>query len=311
MLLALHAAVALAANGYHQFTVAHDHPFTVTLRKSMLVLALDEVPPDAVNFSVVDRRNRTLMVPIAAFSHLILFETSLSITVPARSRLRYLIHFWLIPRHLCSSVSYSGIVDHRVTFQLRSDSVHSDFCLFSQAGASSYSAAIDFQSSLAATRVEFYTNSKSADRVCKRPSLCRFSARRPFFVRVANATNAEFEAVVSLAARRGGVDSHECSVKPIPVLVEPPIQVPMGRLTITDVKCVSQAENTLRTVVFDIAVGLVALALLALLHWSGVINLRVLWKCSGESERFGALKENPYADPLPNIVIDEKQADEL
>jgi multisubunit Na+/H+ antiporter MnhC subunit len=87
--------------------------------------------------------------------------------------------------------------------------------------------------------------------------------------------------------------------------------MPLGALSVSDVQCVSMAENTLQNIVIGFAVVSVTLALLVALHRFRVINLRAIFCCSADGQRFDSLKENPYADPLPRIVIDEKKDDKV
>jgi hypothetical protein len=280
------------SKGYHTFVVKPNRPFCVTLQHSMLVFALDEVPPSRVNFTVIDPKNRTLPVPMQTFTHILFFDTTIFVSVPKGES--FPLHYWLIPTDLCSAISYSAIADHQLTLKLHSPSLPSDFCIFSQSGAASYSATLDYHSDSTKGKIEFWTNSISPARRCRRNSLCQFTSRRPFFMRVINATDAEFEARVHFTALRRSIQSYECGIRPLPIVIRPPIQMPMGVIEISDIACVSMAEDVLSWVVTGIAVVTLISVLLCILHCSGVIDLKFLVR----KDRFKELGENPYAAPI-------------
>jgi hypothetical protein len=307
MLAVLPVVALCSTKGYHTFAVKHDRPFAVILNENILVVALDEVPPPYVNFTVVDRKNQTTAVPMSTFSHILFFKTTIFVSVVGRRV--FSLHYWLIPTTVCSAVSYSAIADHQLTFRLQSDNARSDFCIFSQSGAGSYSAILDYHSEAPRPRVEFWTQSTGPARRCKRGRLCEFRSSRPFFLRVANITDAAFHAAITFWAFRWAVDSSECSMKPIPFLVEPPIQIPMGVMSVAGIQCVSMAEDVLRYTAIVLCVGAVGVAVLCALHWSGYINLRATCGCTREGDRFRDLKENPYAEPLPAIGVVQVEKD--
>jgi hypothetical protein len=118
-------------------------------------------------------------------------------------------------------------------------------------------------------------------------------------MRVTNVTKAAFEASVTFWAFRWSVDSYECAIKPLPILIEPPIQMPMGVFSIDGIHCVSMADDVLQFVVVVGGVAIVCVIILCAMQLLGYINLRAICGLSSESARFGELKANPYADPLP------------
>jgi hypothetical protein len=282
--------------GYHTFTVRHDRPFAISLKKNLLVFALDEPPSSTTTFTVVDRHNRSIPLPFLIFTHLYFFETTILVTVPYGSIC--VLHYWLLPTSLCSSISYAAIADHQLSFRLSSDSVKTDFCIFTQSGASAYTAILDYYSASPRGRIEFYTSSVGPDKRCKRNGICQFKSNRPFFIRVVNVTDFQFDASISLWALRRSIESSECLIQPIPVVIEPPVQVPLGAMVTSEIKCVSMAEDMLRYVGIGAAIFVAALGALVVLHRIGFINVRTLFGCTKESDRFDALKESPYADPL-------------
>jgi hypothetical protein len=89
----------------------------------------------------------------------------------------------------------------------------------------------------------------------------------------------------------------------MPFLIEPPIQIPMGVISVAGIQCVSMAEDVLKYTVIGLCVGALGVAVLCAMHWSGYINLRAAWGCTRERDRFRDLKENPYAEPLPAIGV--------
>jgi hypothetical protein len=252
-------AIRSYPKGYHSFTVKYDRPFAIILKKNMLVLALDEIPSPTVNFTVFDRHNKSALIPMLPLTHLYFFETTFMVTVPKQQS--YTLHYWILPTSLCSSISYAAVADHQLSFRLSSESARTDFCLFSQSGASSYTAILDYHSGSPNNRIEFYTKSTGPAKKCKQNSQCEFRSNRPFFMRVVNVTNYEFEATLNFWAFRRSIDSSECLIKPIPILIEPPIQVPMGVISITDIHCVSMAEDLLKYILIAIVVVVVASAI--------------------------------------------------
>jgi hypothetical protein len=188
-------------------------------------------------------------------------------------------------------------VDHSISFRLSSDKLASDFCLFSQSGASSYKVKLDFESNALHARAELWTTALRPDKKCQSVG-CNWRSRRPFFVRVVNASGAEFASAFTLSVFRSGFQSLECSLKPLPIMVDPTVQIPMGFLAMTDITCVSMAVYLLRVIGFSVASIIVAGALLAVLQAVGFIDIRTCFGCGGEADRFNALKENPYAQEL-------------
>jgi hypothetical protein len=298
---------ALALNDYHTFTVKPDRPFSMALDTSILVLDIGIIPSEDLQLTVVNRLNQTQIVPMTSQSHLMFVETTLAISLINPAARPHEIHFWLLQAHLCAAVSYSVIIDHRVSFQLNSDSGNSEFCVFTHSGsADSYSAFLDFRSTMRQTRIEFYTNSATPDWTCPLNSICSFSSRQPFVVRFANVTTANLIAAVSLSADRENIDPYGCDVKPIPFLVEPRAQTPIDGLSISDIQCGSMAENTLKNVGIGVSVAAAVLVVLVWMHHWGVIDLKRILLCSGETERFVVLKENPYTEPLLESAVENK-----
>jgi hypothetical protein len=298
MLIALFLGrISSYTKGYHTFTVKHDRPFAIALKKNLLVFALDELPSSSTNFTIVDRHNRSIPISFDTFTHLYFFETTILVTVPPGKAC--VLHYWLLPTSLCSSISYAAIADHQLSFRIRSDSVKSDFCIFTQSGASTYTAILDYYSAAPRNRIEFYTSSVAPDKRCPRNGICQFKANRPFFIRVVNVTDFQFDASISLWTLRRSIESSECLIQAIPIVIEPPILLPLGLMSTSEIKCVSMAEDMLKYIGVGIAVFAVALVLLVVLHRIGYINVRAIFGCTGESDRFNALKESPYADPLP------------
>jgi hypothetical protein len=283
MLLPLLLAGALSyTKGYHTFTVKHDHPFAISLKKNLLVFALNEILSPVVNFTVIDRRNRSIQIPFVTFTHLYFFETTILVTVPS-GRI-CLLHYWLLPTALCSSISYAAIADHQLSFRLSSDSVKSDFCIFTQSGASTYTAIMDYYSASPRSRIEFYTSSVGPDKRCRGNGICEFKATRPFFIRVANVTGSEFDAKFTVWALRRSIESSECMIQAIPIVIEPPILMPLGAMLTSEIKCVSMAEDMLRYIVIALGVVVAGGGVLVLLHRIGYINIMAIFGCMKESD---------------------------
>jgi hypothetical protein len=283
--------------GYHTFTVKHDRPFAIALKKNLLVFALDEPPSRRANFAVVDRHNQSISIPFLAFTHIYFFDTTILVSVPPGTIC--VLHYWLLPTSLCNSISFAAVADHRLSFRLNANPAKTDFCIFSQSGAASYTAILDYYSASPRNRIEFYTSSVGPDRQCKRNGICKFKANRPFFIRIANITGFEFDASITLWALRRSTELTDCRVQPIPIVIEPPVQIPIGAMLASDITCVSMAEDVLKYIGIGIGVFGVAFVVLVVLHRMEYINVRALFGCTKEMERFNALKEHPWADPLP------------
>jgi hypothetical protein len=66
------------------------------------------------------------------------------------------------------------IADHQLLFRLSSESAPTDFCIFSQSGASSYTAILDSHSGSPNNRIEFCASSTGRAKKCKLNSLSEF-----------------------------------------------------------------------------------------------------------------------------------------
>jgi hypothetical protein len=282
-------------DGYHSFKVTKKRPFFVTLRDKMLIFALDELPHPEVTFTAMDSKNSTSPIPMASFTHVQFFQTSVYVSI-TKGR-PYVLHYWLLPPTICPSVSYSAMADRSITFKLEQDKLTSDFCLFSQSGASSYSVKFEYESQSLHTRVEFWSSAKRPDRKCK-GEVCQWKSSKPFFMRVINGSDAAFTGVMALSIFRSGIQSTECSLKVIPIVVESNVQIPMGHFSVTDIKCVAMAEYLLVVVGVSIAAAITAIAILMLFHTIGFIDLRACFGCRSEEDHFKGLKENPYAHQI-------------
>jgi hypothetical protein len=300
--------VVISLNDYHIFTVKPDRPFSMTLDRSILVLAISK-PSEDLQLTIVNHLNQTQIIPMTYWSHLMFTETSIAISLKNPAAMAIQIHCWLLPNHFCDAVSYSVIVDHRISFQLLSDSAASNFCLFAHSGkANRYSTFLDFHSTVAQAGVEFYTNSIVPDYTCQLNSICTFASERPFITRFANVTKANLAAAITLSADRESIDPYECGVKRIPFIVEPPVHTPMSEVSISDTKCVSMAENTLKNIGIGVTVVVAVLVLLTWMHLWGVIDLKAMMLGSRETVRFLLLKENPYAQPLFETVAENTKS---
>jgi fumarate reductase subunit D len=89
-------------------------------------------------------------------------------------------------------------------------------------------------------------------------------------------------------------------VKPIPILIEPPIQIPMGVISTSEIECVSMAEGLLKYTLIGILVVVIILVIFMGLHRCEYINMRAAFGCTKETERFKALKESPFEEALQN-----------
>jgi hypothetical protein len=275
-------------------------PFCVALTTKTLVLALDDTPPIWVNFSVIDRKNASYPIPISTLSHLQLLETTILVT--AEKRHSYVLHYWLIPRTLCSSVSYATIADRSISFELATPAFKSDFCIFPQSGASTYSWSIGSHTTGHFSQIDFYTRASEAAKTCT-SDVCEYSSSKPTFVRISADRDREFSASVAFTTFRSSIASYECSIKALPLLIDPPVQIPMDLMSVSEIKCISMAETVLIWMAIGIgAVGIVAV-LVCLLHACGVINVKMICGCRTEVDHFTSLKENPYATELdPDAV---------
>jgi hypothetical protein len=295
LILTFIQAVFTVKDGYHSFRISESKPFSVSLSTKMIIFALDEPPPPSINFSVVDRRNRTSPIPISTITHLQLFETTIHVTAPPK--ITYVLHYWIFPRSLCSSVSYAAIADRSISFELSSPRLTSNFCIFPQSGSRSYTWSIDYQSAAPSAAIEFYSNTRQISQVCKGHS-CSHTSSSPVFVRVVNATDYEFRAAVAFTTFRTGISSYECSIKTTPLLIQLPVQIPSDLVSVTDIKCTSMAETILIWLVIGIVIVGIVTVLVLVLQLYGVINIRSMFGLSVESEHFTTLRENPYASEL-------------
>jgi hypothetical protein len=296
MFLLLMARIVQAVNdGYHSFKVTHKKPFCVALTTKMLVFALDETPDPSVNFSVIDQKNRSSPIPISTLTHLQLFETTILVTAP-RSH-PYVLHYWLLPRTVCSSISYAAIADRSISFELTSPLLKSEFCIFPQSGASSYSWNIDYHTTAPYAQIEFYTSAKKPSQICE-STPCSFSSSRPAFVRVLGVADHEFNAAVGFTTFRNSITLYECSIKGMPLLIEPPVQIPMDLLSINEIKCMSMAESVLIWLLIGFCAMLVVNCIIYVLQRCGVISIKYLCSWGRESDHFTNLRQNPYASEL-------------
>jgi hypothetical protein len=293
--LILPSALFALPDGYHSFKVSHKRPFYISLTDRMLFFAFDEYPHPGVNFTVIDSKNQTSPIPMTSFTHIQFFQTSVHVSTAKGHP--YVLHYWLLSPRICSSVSYSALADHSISFRLSSDRLTSDFCLFSQSGASSYDIKLDLESHSPHARAELWTTARGPDKKCRSEG-CNWKSKRPFFLRVLNASDAEFSSALTLSVFRSGFQSLECSLKSVPIMVGPTVQIPMGFLAMTDIKCVSMAVYLLRVIGFTVGTIIIAVTLLGLLQAIGFINIRTFFGCGAEAERFNALKEDPYAHEL-------------
>jgi hypothetical protein len=288
-----------ASKGYHAFTVKPDRPFSVSLRQNMLVLTLIDIPTKSFHFTVSDRSNHTHPVLIGQHSHIAFFKTSVFASISKGS---FTLHFWLIPTKLCGSVSYSAVADHQVVFEIWSNILPSDFCIFSQSGVSSHNVHLHYQSDGTNSSAAFYTNGNHPAKSCKPGSVCHFRSGRPFFVRFSNVYEAGFEAKLNVVANRHSIETVDCGFRPIPVLIEPPMQMPLGGLSVSDLHCSSMAEKVLRIVLAAGVAFICAVGLLVVLHRIKCIDMRALCGCSNEQQHFDSLKDNPYAGQLDQEI---------
>jgi hypothetical protein len=281
-----------ALKRYHAFTVTPDRPFSIRLQKSMLVLTLAHPPPDSVVLTVSDRANRTHALPLGQHSHIAFFKTSVFATISSGS---FTLEFWLIPASLCGSVSYSATADYRLLFEVRSNYLPADFCIFSQSSVA-HRVYLTYRSDGTNNTAAFYAATDARPQICHASELCRFESNRAFFLRFSDVYEAGFEATISIVANRRTIEAAECGFRPVPVLIEPPMQLPLGDFSVPRVQCTSAAGDVLRVAVAGILATAASLALLAVLHLAGCIDVRAICRCSLEREHFDALRAHALAD---------------
>jgi hypothetical protein len=162
--------------GYHALTVKSNHSVSFTLANHLLVLTLHSPPPDSLVLAVIDHKNVSQRVDIAHHTHVAFFETTLAISAARRD---FRLSYWLLPANVCGSVSYWAVADHQLHFEVRSQSLRSDFCIFSQSGARTLRAALDYQSDATGSRVEFFSDPDEPARRCRPGMVCSHSSDRP------------------------------------------------------------------------------------------------------------------------------------
>jgi hypothetical protein len=284
-----------------------NHSLSFTLTKHLFVLTLDAPPPDSLVLAVIDGKNISQRIDIAQHTHVAFFETTLSISI---SRRDFRLHYWLLPANVCGSVSYWAVADHVLHFEVRSQSLRSDFCIFSQSNARTLRAALDYQSDATSSRVEFFSDPDEPVRRCRPGMICSHSSDRPFFIRFANVSDAGFDAKLNIIAFRRSLETVRCGIGPIPFVIEPPVIVPVGGLSVLERQCISMAEDTIKLVLFVCAVVAVGLTLLIVLHRIGCIDVPAVCGCSREQQRFDSLRENLYATQIAQELATPANPDE-
>ncbi|OHT06410.1 hypothetical protein TRFO_05621 [Tritrichomonas foetus] len=290
------------SKGFHSFTVTHKTPFHIRLTKNILYFILDEQPPASVSFSAINKQNQSTPIPMNSLSHIQFFDTIVYVTAP--KKVRYTLHFWLVPNELCPGISYASTADMAISTELTAATLSSDFCIFGQAGSSSYSADFLYQTNSTRSRVEFYKHPSKPARKCKKGVKCHYSSSMPFFLRISGASGYKFSSSFLYKVHRSNIDSYECSFKTIPYLVDGPIQMPIGHLNVRHTKCVSAAEDMLSNVTLISGGIIVCIMLLILLHCAGVINLKIILGCTKEADRFKELRQNPYASHIQQDAVE-------
>jgi hypothetical protein len=140
--------------------------------------------------------------------------------------------------------------------------------------------------------------------------ICSHSSDRPFFIRFANVSDAGFDAKLNIIAFRPSLETVRCGIGPIPFVIEPPVIVPVGGLSMLERQCISMAEGAIKLVLFVCAVVAVGLTLLIILHRVGCIDVPAACGYSREQQRFDSLRENPYATQIAQELATPANPDE-
>ena len=291
------------SRGYHTYVVTHKKPFHIKLSSSILVFVLDDIPPSHINFTSINKiNNRATSIPVESLSQMQFFDTTLFVSVP--KKVSYPLHFWLVPLDLCPGISYAVTSDFAISYSLESKRAKSDFCLFPQASASSYSFEIGGKVGPQNSRVEFYQSPNTIKPAKKCTGVtdkktCSYSSSTPFFVKFHNIAGSSVDMKMIYKAKGVTSKSHECSIKAIPYAVGGVLpQFASGDLRASEINCYSTAEETLTYIKYGSAVILFALVVIVVLHVAGFINIRVICSGSSSEDRFNKLKENPYANEI-------------
>lgn len=292
------------SRGYHTYVVTHKKPFHIKLSSSILVFVLDDVPPSHINFTSINNiNNRATSIPVESLSQMQFFDTTLFVSVP--KKVSYPLHFWLVPLNLCPGISYAVTSDFAVSYSLSTKKAKSDFCIFPQASASSYSYEIQGDLGSSNPKIEFYKspNTVKPAKKCSEVSdkkTCSYSSSTPSFVKVKNVAGSSIDLKMIYKVKRASSTVHDCSVKAIPFAVGGVLpQFASGDLRVDGISCYSAAEETLTYVKIGSVVIIITIVVIVVLQIAGFINIKIVC-CGGTSsdDRFNQLKQNPYANEI-------------
>jgi hypothetical protein len=87
---------------------------------------------------------------------------------------------------------------------------------------------------MTSSRVEFFSDRDEPVRRCRPGMICSHSSDRPFFIRFANVSDAGFDAKLNIIAFRRSLETVRCGIGPIPFVIEPPVIVPVGGLSMLE-----------------------------------------------------------------------------
>lgn len=302
------------SRGYHTYIVTHKKPFHIRLSTSILVFVLDDIPPSHINFTSINNiNNRATSIPVDSLSQMQFFDTTLFVSVP--KNVKYPLHFWLVPVDLCPGISYSVTSDFAISYSLSTKKAKSDFCLFPQASASSYSFEIGGKVGASNSRVEFYESPNTLKPIKKCTDVsdskkCSYSSSTPYFVKFYNIAGSPVDLKMIYKAKGVTTNSHECSIKAIPYAVGGVLpQFASGDLRASEISCYSAAEETLTYVKIGSVVIVIAIIVVAILQIAGYINIKIICCGTSSDDRFNQLKQNPYANEL-TLQQDENHAKE-
>ncbi|OHS99134.1 hypothetical protein TRFO_34486 [Tritrichomonas foetus] len=281
--------------GFHSFTVTHKKPFHIRLTKNLLVFVLEKEPPKNINFTSINKHNKSVKIPAEILPNMQFFDTAIYVSVP--KKVKYRLHFWIVPTNLCSGISYSVTSDFAISYELHTAKSPADICIFGQGGASSYSTEIDAKFTSKNSRVNFYRNVNKPSRKCKPNHPCSYSSSKPFFIRVSNITGSEVTMKMIYKIKKSGSKPNDCAFRPIPYLIDGTHHTPVTNMKVKDIVCFSASEEWRSLLTIGVAVSIIVILIFAALQGFGCINFFSLFT-GGSEDRFKALKANPFAGEL-------------
>ena len=245
------------------------------------------------NLTYINYKNVVSAVPNFGDNNLQVFNGKLQIFQNTSSTKH--LTFWYLPQAYCTDISY----DFSTSFSLKTSFFFkkgfNSFCLFPPLRIKKHEIKIKIYSDNEESSIEFYGSKNERIKSCSGDSLCTFSSKKPFYVRILKTNSYPLSVALlyhpKLDSTYSLFHSKYCGMRAIPYFLGGKLQIPDSKIQNTSKEvCVSLGTHYKNIFLLSCLTLFIAALTIAFLHYSDVIDISYLFGQTNESSRFGYLK---------------------